>query len=187
LSDASVKFAFSDSSAIDAEGNLLGASYKDYYSTVEPAGLTESEIFDAREFVERFLSQKNLILNVSAVVWRRDALLHALDLCADELRDFRMAGDWRLYLQALSEPSARVAYEAEPLNVHRRHAQSVTHSLDADRHVREIKTVHNFARKQFGLSKATTKKQESYLREVTVQLGASPGGAAKRRSPATKA
>ena len=85
-----------------------------------------------------FSSVKNLILNVSAVVWRRDALLRALDRCEEDLRTFRMAGDWRLYLEVLAEPGARVAYEATPLNVHRRHAESVTHALRADRHIAEI-------------------------------------------------
>ena len=83
-------------------------------------------------------SVKNLILNVSAVVWRRDALLRALTACEADLADFRMAGDWRLYLEALALPGAKVGYEADPLNAHRRHATSVTHALDADRHVDEI-------------------------------------------------
>ena len=107
-------------------------------------------MFEAKAFVHRFLSVKNLILNVSSVVWRRDALLRALTACEAELADFRMAGDWRLYLEALALPGAKVAYEAEPLNVHRRHATSVTHALDADRHVEEIARCHAVARQVFG-------------------------------------
>ena len=93
----------------------------------------------------RYLSVKNLILNVSAVVWRRDALLRALDRCQDDLGTFRMAGDWRLYLEVLAEPGARIAYEATPLNVHRRHAESVTHALRADLHIAEIEELQAFA------------------------------------------
>ena len=93
--------------------------------------LEQTEVFEAKAFVHRFLSVKNLILNVSSVVWRRDALLRALTACEADLADFRMAGDWRLYLEALALPGAKVGYEAEPLNVHRRHATSVTHALDA--------------------------------------------------------
>ena len=172
--DPEVRFAFCDSRAIDSDGKPLGPSYKPYYATVEPNALTRSQVFEAPEFVERFLSVKNLILNVSAVVWRRDALLRALDRCGEDLRGYRMAGDWRLYLEALAEPGARIAYEAEALNVHRRHAQSVTHALNADRHVAEIAQVHALAGRAFGLKERTLGLQRDYLREVSAQLKGAP-------------
>jgi hypothetical protein len=82
-----------------------------------------------------------------------------------------MAGDWRLYLEALSEPGARVAYEAEPLNLHRRHENSVTHSLDGALHVGEIARVHAFARQVYAMTTPGEATQASYLQEVAVQLG----------------
>jgi hypothetical protein len=136
--------------------------------------LSHTEIFAANDFVRRFLAIKNLILNVSAVVWRRDALLQALELCGPELAGLRMAGDWLLYLTALAAPGARIGYEAKPLNVHRRHATSVTHALDADRHVAEIARCHGFARQIFELPSAVQQVQQTYLAEVAAQLGAGP-------------
>ena len=133
--DPAVQFAFTDSRTVHVDGTPQWPSYKPYCATVEAGALSRTEVFDAETFVRRLLSVKNLILNVSATVWRRDALLRALDNCEAELKTFRMAGDWRLYLEALALPGAKVAYEAEPLNVHRRHADSVTHALDG-RHAR---------------------------------------------------
>ncbi len=170
-SDPEIRFAFSDSRSVDSDGKPLGPSYKAYYATVEPGALEHTEVFDAGDFVRRFLSVKNLILNVSAVVWRRDALLRALDRCGAELKDYRMAGDWRLYLEALAEPGARIAYEAEPLNVHRRHAQSVTHALKADLHVAEIDRIQGMAARAFALTPDAVATQRAYLEEVAVQLG----------------
>ena len=176
--DRSVVLAFADSRTIDHDGAAMWKSYKDYYGTVEAGALSASAVFDASEFVSRFLAVKNLILNVSAVVWRRDALLMALDACQADLRTFKMAGDWRLYLQALAQPGARVAYEAQPLNVHRRHAQSVTHALDAGRHVEEIGRCHAFIRAACcDLPAPVTRAQDAYLAEVTTQLGAAPAAA----------
>jgi hypothetical protein len=144
---------------------------------VAPGGLEQTEVFEAKAFVHRFLSVKNLILNVSSVVWRRDALLRALTACEADLADFRMAGDWRLYLEALALPGAKVAYEAEPLNVHRRHAASVTHALGADRHVDEIARCHAVARQVFAPPARVCANQVAYAAEVAQQLGA---GSAKR-------
>jgi glycosyltransferase involved in cell wall biosynthesis len=172
--DASVQFAFSDSGAIDAAGAPLWPSYKSYYATVAPTALSRTGIFEADDFVQRFLSVKNLILNVSAVVWRRQALLQAMDDCEIELRGYKMAGDWRLYLQALSGKGARVGYCSEPLNTHRRHAGSVTHALNADQHVAEIAACHTFSDAAFDLSPEIKKSQSDYLREVRSQLGATP-------------
>jgi len=139
---------------------------------VVPGALTQTEVFEAADFVQRLLSVKNLILNVSSVVWRREALLRALAACETDLAGFRMAGDWRLYLEALTLPGAKVAYEAEALNVHRRHATSVTHALDADRHVAEIVRCHEFARLAFGLPEPVCAGQAAYVAEVAEQLGA---------------
>lgn len=170
--DPEVRFAFTDSRTIHADGTPQWESYKGYYATVEPGALARTEVFEAAEFVRRFLGVKNLVLNVSAVVWRRDALRAALDACQDELRDYRMAGDWRLYLEALRVPGARVAYEAAPLNVHRRHAESVTHALKADRHVAEIARCHAVAAAILPTeASAVAARQSAYLAEVAAQLG----------------
>jgi hypothetical protein len=173
--DPLVQFAFSDSASIDAVGAPLSESYKSYYATVEPDALTRTAIFEAKEFVQRFLSIKNLILNVSAVVWRRRALLWAIDVCEAQLASYRMAGDWHLYLQVLTGKGARVGYCSEPLNTHRRHAASVTHTLDADRHVAEIAACHAFTRSAFDLPPAIKEAQTIYLNEVSTQLGATRG------------
>jgi glycosyltransferase involved in cell wall biosynthesis len=180
--DPSICFAFSDSRSVKGDGSDQWADYKAYYATVEPSALTNTEIFDAAEFVERMLSVKNLILNASAVVWRREALLRALASCQAELLAFKMAGDWRLYLEALSFPGARVAYEALPLNVHRRHGDSVTHALDAEQHIREIASCHRFLNKSFNSPLQVRQAQGSYLVEVSRQLGVTKATPVARRT-----
>lgn len=173
--DPNVRLAFTDSRTVHADGSPQWESYKGYYASVEPGALARTEVFDAEEFVRRFLGVKNLILNVSAVVWRRDALLEALQACQEELRGYRMAGDWRLYLEALRRPGARIGYEATPLNVHRRHAESVTHALAADRHVAEIARCHRMAAEGFpAIAGAVAAAQRAYVTEVAAQLGATP-------------
>jgi glycosyltransferase involved in cell wall biosynthesis len=179
-SDPHIVLAFTDSRTIDAAGNAQWDSYKPYYSTIESGALTETGIFEAADFVRRFLAVKNLILNVSAVVWRRDALLHALNACGADLLSYRMAGDWLLYLTALSAAGARIAYESSPLNVHRRHASSVTHALPPARHLAEITRCHVAAATALTLPPATLAAQQAYRAEIAAQLR--PAKPARRRS-----
>jgi len=178
--DPSVALGFCDSRSIDADGAAVYASYKPYFATLEPNALTRTEIFAGPEFVARFLAVKNTILNVSSVVWRRDALLAALRACRRDLAQFRMAGDWRIYLECLAAPGAKIAYVTDPLNVHRRHAQSVTHALKAQEHIDEIAGVHDMIRQRLRLPAAILTQQSSYVTEVTAQLMGSHGMSARR-------
>jgi glycosyltransferase involved in cell wall biosynthesis len=169
--DPNVVLAFADSRTILEDGSAQWESYKGYYATLEANALTQTEIFDAASFVSRFLSIKNVILNVSSVVWKRESLLAALQAVGEDLKSYRMAGDWRLYLEALSTPGARIAYVATPLNVHRRHSGSVTHQLGAAKHLAEIESCQEFARSAFpSLGKSRITAQNKYLKEVTDQL-----------------
>ncbi|WP_225703657.1 glycoside hydrolase family 99-like domain-containing protein [Bradyrhizobium cenepequi] len=184
--DPDVAFGFTDSKSIDADGAHLYASYKPYYATIAPGALSRTEVFDGRDFVTRYLGVKNTILNVSSVLWRREALLRALEACRDDLSDLRMAGDWRIYLEALGTRGAKIAYVADPLNIHRRHAASVTHSLKAQKHIDEINSMHRVARERFGLTDRETKLQAAYLEEVTAQLLGAPQEAEKQKRAAAK-
>jgi glycosyltransferase involved in cell wall biosynthesis len=168
--DPSIGFGFTDSKSIDADGSHLYASYKPYFSTIEPGALSRTDVFEGQDFVTRYLGVKNTILNVSSVLWRRDALLHALKACRDDLKQYRMAGDWRIYLECLMRPGVRIAYVADPLNVHRRHAASVTHSLKAQNHLKEIASIHEFVRGRCSLTPEGVVAQAAYMEEVTTQL-----------------
>jgi hypothetical protein len=185
--DTSPLLAFADSRAIDAAGRMVSPSYQSYYLQSGAKELTVSGIWQADEFARRFLSERNLILNVSAVLWRRDALLAALDRCAASIADWRIAGDWRLYLEVLAEQTGSVVYLAEPLNVHRRHQLSATQSLHAPDHVNEIAAMHRIAAEKLRLGTASIAAQTRYLNEIKTQFGVSATGKAKgpykRRQP----
>jgi hypothetical protein len=178
--DPSIRMGFCDSKSIDIDGLPVYPDYKAYFASIEPGALTRTEVFEGCNFISRFLSVKNPILNVSSVLWRRDALMQALAGCQAELGRYRMAGDWRIYLECLSAPGAKLAYVADPLNVHRRHAQSVTHSLKAQKHIDEIGDIHRVMRERLVLPRETLTSQARYLDEVTGQL---LGDAAPAKAP----
>jgi glycosyltransferase involved in cell wall biosynthesis len=183
-SQPSIALGFTDSKSIDAGGECIYESYKPYFSTIEVDALSRTEVFDGSDFAARYLSVKNTILNVSGVLWRRHALLRSLDACQDDLANLRMAGDWLVYLECLADPGAKIAYIADPLNIHRRHAASVTQSLKAQVHLSEIEHMHGVARRRFRLSERETALQATYMDEVRAQLlTASTEGDKPKRIP----
>ena len=131
-------FGFADSAAIDADGRILWADHHDYYREAGTTLLSRNGVIEARRFLRECLGARNLVLNASAVVWRREALRDALAGAGGDLLNYQLAGDWRLYAEALAEGGS-VAYVAEPLNRHRRHHAGVSARIDPKRHLDEIR------------------------------------------------
>lgn len=160
---------FTDSWQIDEDGNYLGDSYKLYVNEDAPGAFDHSFVMEGREFLANYLGIKNVILNVSGVVFRRDALLAALDRVGSELLDYKVAGDWRLYIE-LCASNYKVLFEAEPLNGHRRHQLSVTQALVAERHIAEIKKMHVLANEILSNESLFT-VQSNHVNNTKLHLG----------------
>ncbi len=96
------RFAFADSAAIDAGGDALWPDHKAYYREAGTLLLERSGVIAADEFLREVIGTRNLVLNASAVLWRREALIEALERAGEALDGFRLAGDWLLYAEAAS-------------------------------------------------------------------------------------
>ena len=157
---------FCDSRAIGPDGKAVFESYQEYYRQSGIDMLLQDGVFTARDFLESCLSVRNSILNASAVVFRTEALRAALARCGEELGSWRVAGDWRVYVEVLAQSSGRVGYLATPLNRHRRHEQSVTSRLPTMQMKAEIARMHKVINAALGPDKARLKAQKAYLSEI---------------------
>ena len=167
-----IDIAFCDSRAVDSEGALLMPSYKDYYRSHAPGLLQQDGVFDGRDFLRRGLAERNTILNASAVVFRTEALRQALTRCTPELATWRVAGDWRIYVDILTHGNGRVGYLAAPLNAHRRHRASATGRLDDAGMQHEIARMHAHVNQVLGADPARAARQQAYCASFTPQIRA---------------
>jgi glycosyltransferase involved in cell wall biosynthesis len=166
----SADIAFCDSWQIGSDGDLLGPSYRSYLNQIEPAAFDSSFTVPGQEFLRRFLSVKNVILNVSGVLWSRKALLNALAACGDDLFKFRVAGDWRLYCE-VARAGGAVAYVSNALNGHRRHKTSVTHALGQQNHYAEVLALQKFAGQSCALDARLRRARAEHRANVRQTLG----------------
>lgn len=169
MSETDAVLGFTDSWQIDEEGRYLGDSYKPYVNAENPGAFDHSFVMEGHEFLAEYLSIKNVLLNVSGVVFRRDALLVAMENVGGELFEYRVAGDWRLYIE-LCASNGRVVYEATSLNGHRRHTDSVTHALMAEKHLGEIMKLQALVNQTIK-KKSIVMAQMGYLNKVRSQFG----------------
>jgi glycosyltransferase involved in cell wall biosynthesis len=165
-----VGLAFSDSRTIDEEGKPLKLRYKEYYDRIHSGALARDLVEDAADFAKRYLSQRNTIMNVSAVLWRRDRLAEALASERETLNTYKLAGDWHVYLLAC-RAGGKIGYCAELLNAHRRHREAVTRRTPVSLHFDEIRRLHSLYNKLFGEDLESLRQQKEYLRELGSQFG----------------
>jgi hypothetical protein len=63
----------------------------------------------------------------------------------EEITQYRIAGDWLVYLLLLRDGG--LSFNAESLNQHRRHGNSVTIGSKAQGHLDEIRSLHAHAQR----------------------------------------
>ncbi len=166
--------SFTNSKQIGTKDELLAKDYNYYYRLVD-AGLFQNDFrLDGQDFIKRAMSIRNVIMNVSSVMWKREMLDEALDTLGEDLFDLRLVGDWRLYLEVLAHEGRSIAYISDSLNVHRRHDESVTHSLDTDAHLREIEGIHSLVTKCVDPDYAVAREMEDYIEELRTQFAQKP-------------
>ncbi len=167
--------SFTDSVQIDTECAVLAESYDYYYNEVDASLFRSSFTMPGDEFVARAMAVRNVIMNVSSVLWNRDDLEEGLEALGDELTEYNLVGDWRLYLQALLTPGRDVAYINQSLNTHRRHPESVTHALDYKKHLAEIQLMHQVVLNESSFNAADREaiqaQLDDYVAELRIQFG----------------
>ncbi|MDX1741118.1 MAG: hypothetical protein R3178_07485, partial [Rhodothermales bacterium] len=136
--DREVNLAYAQSNVIDENGIVQG-DYALCFPELSSTKWLKSYVNSGQAEFEAGLAIKNTILNASAVVFRKPPL----ELMEEVLRDFKLSGDWYLYLNILQD--ARIAYCPDRLNYHRRHGGSII-AKHGDREVAiaEMGRIHSF-------------------------------------------
>ena len=166
--DPDMVLAFSQSKQIDENGKLLAPNYLDYTKDISDRW-RKSYVNNGIDEIGESLVVKNTIPNVSAVLFRRKALEKALADIGSDLFDYKVAGDWLVYLYVLLQ--GKLFYDARSLNLHRRHTNSVTKVLDASRHLREVCQLQDIAQSLSAPSDETIAKAKTYIEYLRGYFG----------------
>jgi glycosyltransferase involved in cell wall biosynthesis len=161
--DPDVVLSYCQSRQVTPDGAILSNDYLDYVADISPDKWRSDHIVDGLDEIRHALAVKNTIPNVSAVVFRRSALLEALEANLAELDRLRVAGDWFVYVDVIRK--GKVAFLSRALNTHRRHTDSVTFGTAKMTHLREVITMQCKVRDHFAPPSETTASAAAY-REV---------------------
>ncbi|MFZ2266510.1 MAG: glycoside hydrolase family 99-like domain-containing protein [Azonexus sp.] len=170
LFDADTAFGFCDSAQVGSDGQLLGSSYQFYYQDIPVNRMASSFNIVGADLVNDALCIKNVILNVSSVLFKRASISDVFDSSLDGIVSYNVAGDWRIYCELLKPQGTKVVYCKKINNIHRRHDVSATHVLNMESHIDEISRVQDYARNNFMLSLDRSEQASIYLEDVRAEL-----------------
>ena len=125
FADNQLSLAYAESRVVGADGEWLADSYRFYTDSISPTKWLSAYLEEGDREIDQALGIKNTIPNASAVLFRRSVLARHIQ----SVTAFRYSGDWWAYLCCLNE--GRIVYHPEALNIHRRHAGSVTNTGEA--------------------------------------------------------
>ena len=171
VADPSVVMSYSQSRQIDDAGVLLADDYFYYTDAISKSHWRKPYVVDGRVEIREYLAVKNTIPNVSAVVFRRKALLETLRDNIDLIPHMRVAGDWMTYIAVLER--GRIAYSPKSLNTHRRHSRSVTHATERLPHLLEVLQVQKRVQAHHAPSRETRAAARQYAEWLYRHLGLS--------------
>jgi glycosyltransferase involved in cell wall biosynthesis len=169
FSDPQLVMSYTQSRQMGSEGQILCEHYLDYVSDIDRERWTQSYKADGREEISKALFIKNTIPNVSAVLFRRQALLDVLVDHQQEIFSYRNAGDWVVYLRLMEKGG--LAYCPRPLNSHRRHQGSVTIGSFNLAQLQEIIRVQQDTIRRHKLGMAASKQADAYAQSLYEQFG----------------
>ena len=153
---------------MDSQGKVLSENYLEYVSDISRKKWLLHYVEEGTDEITSCLAIKNTIPNVSAVVCKRNELLRALRNSIEEMKKYRVAGDWLTYLSILK--NGKIAFSPEPLNLHRRHQHGVTISNLNFSQLEEILAVQQKVRNNFCLTEEVVCKAKAYSQRLYEQF-----------------
>ena len=153
-SNADMVMCYAQSKMMDEHGNITADNYFCYTDDIDPVAWKEDYCVDCQQELREHMSVKNVIPNVSGVIFKNRDFS---DILANAMQ-YSVAGDWRVYVDIMAK-GGQVGFVAESLNYHRRHSNSVTTDLKAEKHYQEVCQMQDYIE---GITGTKNDKKEAY-------------------------
>ncbi|NEV60561.1 glycoside hydrolase family 99-like domain-containing protein [Thiorhodococcus minor] len=169
FADSDVVLSFTQSRQIDPDGEVLCGDYLDYVADISRDRWRQPYRCPGEEEIGQVLAVKNSIPNVSGAVFRRAALLDVLQAHIDDIRSYKVAGDWVVYVELLKRGA--ITFSPRALNDHRRHPSSVTLSRFNLEQLSEIVGVQRWIAANHDVGDDTRAIADAYAQALYEQFG----------------
>ena len=163
-----VVLSYSQSRQMAQNGSITDENFLTYVSDVSTTQWQYDYLRGGEDEIVDGLSVKNTIPNVSAVVFKRAALLDSMQHNMHEILKYRVAGDWITYVEVLRRGSC--AFCAKPLSMQRRHENSVTISRFDITQLKEVVAIQRQIASRFPVSQRMRDVADEYAQTLYRQF-----------------
>lgn len=155
LKNPDIVLAYCDTAFINGDGSIILKTVKKQIDIQNTNHWNHDYIIAGEEEFKNYTYLNCTIANVSSALIKKDNY----DKEFEEAIKYRQAGDWVFYSNIMHRKNKKVAYINKTLNYYRVHNTNISSTTKKVDHINEIKKIHNFYRKKYGLSK----KQENEI------------------------
>lgn len=158
-----VVISYSDTAYINQKGKIILPSIRHEIDILNTHHFDHCFISNGKEEIKKYAYLNCTIANVSSALIKKGNYEKYLEECIT----FKQAGDWLFYLQVMSE--GNIAYSNKRYNYYRMHGNNVSSTFKKEEHLKEIKRIHAFIEKKWGLNEEQKKeiqKRYSFLQKA---------------------
>ncbi len=112
-----INIAYAQSYDVDEQGNKI-FDRMDYTSSLDQDLWKSDFVMEGEVFLKKFFSKKNVIPNVSAVLFEKEALIKVFQ-SSIPFGSYKKCGDWLVYSLICNQPKTKIAYVSKHLNFFR--------------------------------------------------------------------
>jgi len=164
-----VVLSYCESRQIDEDGQVLANNYLAYVADIDARRWLSPFVMEGRKAAAHGFGIKNVIPNVSAVLFEAGSLRAVLEQHIQYILSYRVAGDWLVYVLLLKQGG--IAFTPVAANAHRRHQSSVTLGSFNAAQLREIQDMQAFVAREFPTSAEQAASARAYAERLAEQFG----------------
>ena len=158
-----IVISYTDTAFIDSDGNIILKSIKPEIDIMKTGHWDRDFISDGKSEFENYSFLNCTIANVSSALIKKENYDEYFKIS----KEYKQAGDWIFYVNVMQ--NGYISYKNKPLNYYRVHGNNVSSVTKKEAHMNEIKNIHSYYDKKFGLTSKQKKeidKRYDFLNEV---------------------
>ena len=147
IKDKDIIISYANTSFIDTVGNVMIKSIVPQIDIMETGHWNNDYVNDGKDEFNNYTFLNCTIANVSSSLIKKADYSKYFKLSGK----YKQCGDWLLYANIMQ--LGKVAYTKEALNYYRVHGDNVSSVTKKEAHMKEMKQIHEYYDKTYGLNK----------------------------------
>lgn len=163
LNDKDIVISYANTAFIDAQGKIIMRSIVPEIDIMKTGHWNNDFISEGKDEYKKYAFLNCTIANVSSCIIKNDNYDKEFEMS----KNYKQAGDWLFYVNVMQK--GKVAYNKDALNYYRVHGINVSSTMKKEAHLKEIKSIHDYYRNQYGLDdyqEKKIKKRYAFLKDV---------------------